>query len=261
MQFELRKDGSEPPTLNFVLIPGAGFGGWVWRDVVRLLQNQGHRVLTPTLAGVAECQHLISDEVGLSSHAREIVAAVVDNNLDNVVLVGWSYGGAVAAASIPELYSRVRSAIFLDAFLPIDSRPLLEYLPTALQAQLTTWQREGSELTITLGNAAWFGLRDPILHSEVEERLSPHPGRPFFEPLTPLDLSRNVAYSYIRCTQFPFPAFDKAVHLAQNTGVFTVQYLDSGHLSMLTHPSLLAQTLMELGSGYREVDQCQRLQR
>lgn len=238
--------------LDFVLIPGAGFGGWVWREVASLLRGEGHRVLTPTLAGVAERQGAIDAEVGLHSHAREIVATVTDNQLDNLVLVGWSYGGAVAAAALPDLSKRIRAVIFLDAFLPLDNRPLLEHLPTALRSLLMTWQREHQGATLKLSSADGFGLDDPTLHAEVEQRLGAHPGRAFFEPLSPIDLSLDLAYSYIRCSQFPFSAFDLALEQARDSGVFASRCLATGHLAMLTHPHLLAQTLLELGASARE---------
>lgn len=37
---------------TFVLVPGAWMGGWVWQPVAELLREHGHRVLTPTLAGL-----------------------------------------------------------------------------------------------------------------------------------------------------------------------------------------------------------------
>lgn len=243
---------TDASTLDFVLIPGAGFGGWVWREVASLLRGEGHRVLTPTLAGVAERQDAVDAQTGLYSHSREIVATVTDNRLDNVVLVGWSYGGAVAAAALPELSSRIRAVIFLDAFLPLDNRPLLEHLPAALKPLLMAWQQAPSGPTLKLGSADWFGLDDPALHTEVEQRLSAHPGRVFFEPLTPMDLSRDLAYSYIRCSQFPFSAFDLALEKARDSGVFACRSLATGHLAMLTHPDLLAQALLELGARARE---------
>jgi pimeloyl-ACP methyl ester carboxylesterase len=246
--------GTEAPALDFVLIPGAGFGGWVWREVAGLLRDQGHRVLTPTLAGVADRQDSVDAEVGLYSHAREIVATVTDNRLGNVVLVGWSYGGAVAAAALPDLSTQVRAVIFLDAFLPLDSSPLLEHLPAALRPLLVAWQLERPGPTLTLGSADWFGLDDPTLHTEVEQRLSAHPGRAFFEPLTPVDLSRDLAYAYVRCNQFPFAAFDLALQRARDSGVFASRCLATGHLGMLTHPHLLAQTLLELGARKCESD-------
>jgi hypothetical protein len=39
---------------TFVLIAGAWHGGWAWRPVAQRLRAHGHRVLTPTLPGLAD---------------------------------------------------------------------------------------------------------------------------------------------------------------------------------------------------------------
>lgn len=38
---------------TFVLVTGAWHGGWSWRPVATRLRAEGHRVLTPTLPGLA----------------------------------------------------------------------------------------------------------------------------------------------------------------------------------------------------------------
>jgi len=47
----LSSDG-KPRT--YVLVHGAWHGGWCWRDVAKSLEDNGHRVFTPTLTGLAE---------------------------------------------------------------------------------------------------------------------------------------------------------------------------------------------------------------
>ena len=39
---------------TFVLVHGAWHGGWCWRRVADLLEQQGHKVFTPTLTGLGE---------------------------------------------------------------------------------------------------------------------------------------------------------------------------------------------------------------
>jgi hypothetical protein len=39
---------------TFVLVSGAWHGGWAWRPVAEHLRAAGHRVLTPTLPGLAD---------------------------------------------------------------------------------------------------------------------------------------------------------------------------------------------------------------
>lgn len=56
---------------TFVLVHGSWGGGWVWDRLRPLLESAGHRVLTPTLTGLAERRELSSPGVGLGVHARD----------------------------------------------------------------------------------------------------------------------------------------------------------------------------------------------
>src|SRR5262245_6593313 len=58
---------------TYVLIHGGWYGGWVWRDVVPELRALGHAVSAPTMTGVGERKHLISDIVGLTTNIDDIV--------------------------------------------------------------------------------------------------------------------------------------------------------------------------------------------
>ena len=42
---------------TFVLVHGAWFGAWVWRDVASGLREMGYVVTTPTLTGIGERRH------------------------------------------------------------------------------------------------------------------------------------------------------------------------------------------------------------
>ena len=59
-------------SLNFVLVHGAWHGGWCWKRVSPLLRVLGHEVFTPTLTGLGERQHLMSPEVGLDTHIKDV---------------------------------------------------------------------------------------------------------------------------------------------------------------------------------------------
>ena len=77
---------------TFVLIHGAFYGGWVWRDVLRGFREMGHAATAPTLTGIGERRHLANGMVDLSIHVEDVVAHIEMEDLQNVVLVGWSYG-------------------------------------------------------------------------------------------------------------------------------------------------------------------------
>src|SRR5207237_9782591 len=103
---------------TFVLVHGASQGGWCWRRVSDRLERRGHQVFTPTLTGLGERSHLMSREVDLDMHVTDIVNVIKWESLDDLVLVGHSYGGWVVSGVAEQVLPAIRSIVFLDAFMP-----------------------------------------------------------------------------------------------------------------------------------------------
>ena len=106
---------------TFVLIPGACHGAWCFDDLATALRSHGHRVLTITLTGVAERAHLLHAGVNLETHITDVVAALAtERNVDDLVLVGHSYGGMVITGVADRIPDRVDALVYLDALVPRD---------------------------------------------------------------------------------------------------------------------------------------------
>ena len=88
---------------NFVLVHGSWAGGWEWTGIREILESQGHRVLTPSLTGMADRHHLIGEDVGLYTHIDDIARLIEWEKLTNVVLAGHSYGGMVITGVAPKV--------------------------------------------------------------------------------------------------------------------------------------------------------------
>jgi hypothetical protein len=54
---------------TFLLVLGAGDGGWYWQKVTPLLRGAGHDVVTPTLTGLGERVHLASPGIDLAPNS------------------------------------------------------------------------------------------------------------------------------------------------------------------------------------------------
>src|SRR6185312_289139 len=116
-------------SLNFVLVHGAWHGGWCWKRVSPLLRALGHEVFTPTLTGLGERQHLMSPEVGLDTHIKDVLGVLEYEDLHDVILVGHSYAGMVIAGVAEKAAERIAHLVYLDAFVPADGKSLADYQP------------------------------------------------------------------------------------------------------------------------------------
>jgi len=121
---------------SFVLVHGAWHGSWCWKRVRKGLQAQGHEIFTPTLTGVAERSHLLSPAVNLETHILDIVNLIHWEELTDLVLCGHSYGGCVISGVADRMPERIRSLVYLDAFVPEDGDNQLQHLPEMLATRL-----------------------------------------------------------------------------------------------------------------------------
>jgi pimeloyl-ACP methyl ester carboxylesterase len=122
---------------DYVLIHGAWWGSWSWTRVRRLLAAEAHRVFTPTLTGLGERSHLLSRDI---------------------VLVGHSYGGVVARHVADRMPDRIRSLVYLDAFVPDDGKALRDYLPDRGESFRELALAHGDGWKIPPPPASFFGV-------------------------------------------------------------------------------------------------------
>lgn len=111
---------------TYVLVHGAWGGAHTFRKVRPLLREAGQEVFTPSLTGIGERVHLTSPQVTLSTHVADVANTVLYEDLSEIVLLGFSYGGMVVTGALEHVADRVRHLVYLDAFLPVDGESLNE---------------------------------------------------------------------------------------------------------------------------------------
>src|ERR1700722_18494724 len=99
---------------TFVLVHGAWSGAHGFRKVRPPLLAAGHAVFTPSLTGIGERAHLSSRQVDLSLHIEDLTNHVLYEDLRDIVLLGYSYGGFVVTGALPVIGDRVRHLVYLD---------------------------------------------------------------------------------------------------------------------------------------------------
>jgi len=114
---------------TFVLVHGAWTGALIWRPIAHALRKAGHEVYAPTLTGLGDRRHLLTREVGLDTHIRDVLGVIEYEGLADIVLVGHSYGGMVITGVADAIPGKIASLIYLDAFVPEDGQSLFSMLP------------------------------------------------------------------------------------------------------------------------------------
>src|SRR5687767_2385168 len=98
----------------------------MWSRLAQLLRSQGHGVCTPSLTGIGERSHLASADVDLSLHVKDVLQVIEYEQLSDFVLVGHSYGGMVVTPVADRAPEKIRSLVYLDAFVPKDGESLVD---------------------------------------------------------------------------------------------------------------------------------------
>ncbi len=109
-----------------VLLHGGGMGGWVWDELATTLRAEGHKVFTPTFTGFGERSHLIGREVTHDVHVTDIVNVLTYEDLNDVVLVAFSYAGSVAPGVVARAGERVRRVVYFDGIVPLAGKSVGE---------------------------------------------------------------------------------------------------------------------------------------
>src|SRR5687767_6469915 len=113
---------------TFVLVHGAWRGSFGFRRIRRELQGAGHDATAPSLTGLGERAHLASPQIRLGTHIEDVVNHILYEDLHDIVLVGYSYGGAVVTGCLDHMHERVRELVYLDAFVPADDQCVADLL-------------------------------------------------------------------------------------------------------------------------------------
>lgn len=128
---------------HFVIVHGAWGGGWDWRGIDSILTRQGHSVDRVTLTGLGERVHLASADIGLDTHITDVVNAIEFEKLNDVVLIGHSYGGMVITGVAERIPQRIRHLVYVDAFLPEHGESVKKLADAGFDAMVTNMAKDG----------------------------------------------------------------------------------------------------------------------
>ena len=234
---------------TYVLVHGGGHGGWCYQRVARILRAAGHEVYTPTLTGLGERSHLVSADVDLDLHVRDVVAVLHFEDLRDVVLVGHSYGGMVITGVADRAAERVGRLVYLDAANPVNHQSLVDVAGPVINAVRPYGQVvDGIELVLLPAPDAGllYGVTDPADLAWMAERLTGHPWKCFEQPLRLTNEAAlwTIPQYHIVCTSTIATRDPALLQKARDEG--RLWDIDTGHDLMITEPAATADALLKV---------------
>lgn len=235
---------------TFVLIHGAWHGAWCWHKVIPLLQNQGHTVIAPDLPALG-IDRTPLHSVSLQSYADRVCEAL-DACGEAVHLVGHSMGGIVITQAAEAMPQKVKTLVYLTAFLLPSGRSLLEELHTD-----TAGEARGNLVFEPDQSSAVIkpeALRD-VFYADcspsdvvlAQTLLVPQAAAPLAMPVqTTADRWGKIPRAYIECTE------DRAISLAAQRAMYArlpcqrIYSMTTGHSPFLSAPEILSGHLLSL---------------
>jgi pimeloyl-ACP methyl ester carboxylesterase len=230
---------------TFVLVHGGWHGGWCWRRVAQRLQALGHRVYTPTLTGLGEREHLFTPEVGLATHVQDLLAVLRVEQLQDVVLVGHSYGGALITLVADHDPRPLRALVYVDALIAEDGQRGWDgFLPERQEAMLAGAQALQG-LRVPAPDPVVWGISDPDDLAWARACVTPHPIKTMLDVPAITGRWRQVPRKhYVLAGANPGLRFVDHHATVSRQADWTSAVIDGGHDLMITHADELTQELV-----------------
>lgn len=229
---------------TFVLVHGAWHGGWCWAQVADLLRDQGHKVFTPTQTGLGERSHLISKEITLNTFIDDVANLILWENLEDVILVGHSFGGNTISGVADRMPQKIKKLIYLDAMIiHAGETPLSTLSKEIAENRIQAAQDSSNGLSLPIPPAKAMGIFEEDQIALIDGKLTPHPFSTFLSPLEIKNPPGNsLPLVYVLCTNPMYKPLEDSRANARKMGWPMVE-MDTGHDAPISAPQKLAELL------------------
>jgi pimeloyl-ACP methyl ester carboxylesterase len=210
----------------------------MWQRVAHVLRAAGQEVFTPSLTGIGERAHLTSPAIDLSTHIADVLGAIQYERLQELVLVGHSYGGMVVTGVADRAPERVRTLVYLDAFVPQPGQALVDLLPAQVREHFPKdgWQ-------VPPRTPQQQGMSDPQEIAWLEARRDAQPIKTFTQPLA-LEGRYRGPRAYVFCTGYSPTSFAPFAERARNDPAWRYHELPTHHYPHVSLPRETAGVLL-----------------
>lgn len=195
-------------------------------------------------------QHLLSASITLDTFIDDICAVIETEELQDVFLVGHSFGGVVITGVADRMAARLSHLIYLDGRMVDSGQSIIDVTPERGGDWLRMAQA-GDGLSVPPPPAATFGCQDPADLAWIERRLTPQPIGTFTKPLQLIHpiIGNGRPCTYIACTKPPYPWLESCRSWARGQTDWHWAEIATGHDAMISAPGALASLLSGIAAG------------
>lgn len=222
---------------NFVFVHGGMIGGTSWKKVRKILEGKNN-VLTPTLTGVAEKKHLSHPNVDLETHIQDILNTIYYEELEDIILVGHSYGGMVITAVADRIPEKIKKLVYVAAVLPLNGESMFDAVGPEISAFLYKSAQSGNGWEVPPSTPESYGIQASDDIKWFKNSSTPHPIMTFQQKISFNPSSfEKLKKIYIKCSQDL--ALESMATRANNMKIPCYE-INTGHFPMITYPQALA---------------------
>lgn len=236
---------------TYVLIHDSWHSGSSWAPIARRLEEQGHKVFAPTLAGHGPDAERAG--ITLEQCIDSLVKYVEAQDLRGATLVAHGWGGIVLSGAAPRIADRLKRLIFWNAFVLQTGESLQDVIPPPYRDLFAQLSSQTKDRTVMLPWEVW---RSAFMQLGSEEAARQAYAQSTPEPLAvfeaTLDQTKffalDIPKSYINSRQdISLPPGDYAWYprFGERLGKHKLVETDGCHEAFFTHPEEIADAIIE----------------
>lgn len=199
---------------------------------------------------MGEREHLWTSEVGLVTHTQDILNLIRVEQLDDVILVGHSYGGAIMTLVADQIASKVGALVYVDAVIPEDGVPGWDSFPDQRKKDMLAGAEKLDGLRVPPPDPAMWGVTNEEDAAWLRACCSPHPIKSMYDtPRLAQDWQAVRIKHYILAGAHANPRFLAHFNAVQTQSGWTSEVIAGGHDLMITEPNQLSEALQRVSTN------------
>ncbi len=235
---------------TYLCLPGAWMGAWSWQFVLERLVAAGHDARALPYRGVGERAAELAPELDNDVFVADTMAALEQDDLREIVLVGHSFGSLIASLVTDRVPERIAHLVIIDGGIAQDGQSIFGRIPGEIVAKRRKLVAvvNGTEV-LPFAPAGSLIIDDPALAAWTHRQLTPHPVACYTKPIRLKNPAGNGRpMTYIACTKPRYPVSAGMHEKVQAMPHIRYRPIEAGHNCIISAPDLVARELLAIPS-------------